>query len=220
MAVAAGAVALPTLLKLSAILESQGQSITSMEELPVELELGKVHQPSYVSAHMLLDVDSLDMVPFMDSFAHTRLDACRSLYFTASSHAQCRRTRAQMRTRQCCSLAVTSSAGCGILVHSPSRLTTMMRFLSCVVVCRVGVGLEDRQESDTQLQVSLLPSGDHSVCLQKDTLPSAHIGLTLPRRHLLVASGHGEWPRQCSNVYAVCTRQAQPKKDKHFGIAV
>ena len=42
MAVAAGAVALPTLLKLSAILESQGQSITSMEELPVELELGKV----------------------------------------------------------------------------------------------------------------------------------------------------------------------------------
>jgi len=42
VAVAAGAVALPTLLKLSAILESQGQSITSMEELPVELELGKV----------------------------------------------------------------------------------------------------------------------------------------------------------------------------------
>ena len=43
VAVAAGAVALPTLLKLSAILEAQGQSITSMEELPVELELGKVH---------------------------------------------------------------------------------------------------------------------------------------------------------------------------------
>ncbi len=42
VAIAAGAVALPTLLKLSAILESQGQSITSMEELPVELELGKV----------------------------------------------------------------------------------------------------------------------------------------------------------------------------------
>ena len=46
MAVAAGAVALPTLLKLSAILESQGQSITSMEELPVELELGKVYMLS------------------------------------------------------------------------------------------------------------------------------------------------------------------------------
>jgi hypothetical protein len=46
-------VALPTLLKLSTILESQGQSITSMEELPVELELGKVHH-FHVSALVCL----------------------------------------------------------------------------------------------------------------------------------------------------------------------
>ena len=42
VAVAAGAVALPTLLKLSGILAAQGQNITSVEQLPVELELGKV----------------------------------------------------------------------------------------------------------------------------------------------------------------------------------
>ena len=44
MAVAAGAVALPTLLKLTGILAAQGQDITRVEQLPVELELGKARR--------------------------------------------------------------------------------------------------------------------------------------------------------------------------------
>ena len=44
---AAGAVALPALLKLSGILSAQGQDITRVEQLPVELALGKVRGDSW-----------------------------------------------------------------------------------------------------------------------------------------------------------------------------
>ncbi len=134
--------------------------------------------------------------------AHTWFAACRSSFFTASLHAQCRRTRARMKTRQCCCPAVTSSAGCDILVHKLLRRTTMMQFLSCRSVCRAGVSLEDRQEPDTQLQVPLLPTGDHSVGVQKDTLPSAHIGLTLPQRQLLCCQRS---QRMSASMLYVCT---------------
>ena len=48
VAVAAGAVALPALLKLSGILSAQGQDITRVEQLPVELALGKVRTSRFL----------------------------------------------------------------------------------------------------------------------------------------------------------------------------